>query len=63
MHKYHYVALDVEPKRIALAAAMAELKVVADKVGILCMYVCVHVRMYVCIYVCMYAYGSQGRCR
>jgi len=33
MHKYHYVALEVEPKRKALAAAMGELKVVEEKVA------------------------------
>ncbi|KAJ1485018.1 dynein heavy chain and region D6 of dynein motor-domain-containing protein, partial [Baffinella frigidus] len=33
MHTYHYVALEVEPKRIALAAAMAELKEVSVKVA------------------------------
>ena len=33
MHTYHYVALDVEPKRVALAAAMEELKVVEEKVS------------------------------
>ena len=33
MHTYHYVALEVEPKRIALAGAMAELKIVEEKVA------------------------------
>ena len=35
MHTYHYVALEVEPKRIALAAASAELKEVEGKLSIL----------------------------
>ena len=35
MHTYHYVALEVEPKRIALAGAMSELKEVESKLGIL----------------------------
>ena len=35
MHTYHYVALEVEPKRIALASASAELKEVEGKLSIL----------------------------
>jgi dynein heavy chain, axonemal len=33
MHTYHFVALEVEPKRIALAAAQAELDIVNKKVA------------------------------
>lgn len=33
MHTYHYVALEVEPKRIAYNAAMAELKEVEAKLA------------------------------
>jgi dynein heavy chain len=35
MHKYHFVALEVEPKRKALAAATAELKEVEAKLEVL----------------------------
>ena len=31
MHKYHLISVEVEPKRIALASALAELKVVEEK--------------------------------
>ena len=33
MHKYHIISVEVEPKRIALASAQAELKIVEDKLA------------------------------